>query len=62
MQEATIHLDDLPKLKRMYNLAVKKNLETFKVLLVCGKEGEFLTTYAKYVIEHLENVSKKVNN
>lgn len=62
MQEATVHLDDLPKLKRMYNLAVKKNLESFKVILACGKEGEFLTSYAKYLIEHLENVSKRVHN
>lgn len=62
MQEATVHLDDLPKLKRMYNLAVKNGHETFKVVLVCGKEGEFLTTYAKYLIEHLENVSKRVRN
>ena len=46
----------------MYNLAVKNEHDTFKCVLVCGKEGEFLTTYAKYVIEHLENVSKKVHN
>ena len=62
MQEATVHLDDLPKLKRMYNLAVKNGSDSFKCVLVCGKEGEFHTPFAKYLIEHLENVSKCVRN
>lgn len=58
-KQATVHLDDLPKIKRMYKIAVDNGKESFKVALVCGVEGEFLTSYAKYLIEHLENVASK---
>lgn len=57
MQEATVHLDDLPKLRNTYEIAVRRGEEEFTMPLVCGAEGRFLTAYAKYVIEYLESVS-----
>lgn len=49
-----ISLEDLPSLKANYNNAVKLNKEIF-----IFKNQELLTSYAKYLIEHLENQVKK---
>lgn len=57
MQETIVQLDDLPKLKITYELAVRKGRKEFSMPLVCGAEGKFLTAYAKYLIEYLESVS-----
>lgn len=43
----------LKELKSCYNTAIKENKESF-----IFKGDEYLTTYAKYVIEYLENEFK----
>lgn len=49
MPETTVTLKDLPSLKKQYIQAVKDGKEFFKY-----KEGELVTSYAKYLIEYLQ--------
>lgn len=56
-KEPYISLDDLPKLKRLYNKAVKegKNEFIFKGFVI-------LTDYAKYAVKYLESMKRRINN
>jgi hypothetical protein len=49
MARAVIVMSDLPKLKRLYNKAVRDKKAEFQF-----KGNTVLTEYAKYVIEYLE--------
>ena len=50
----TFTLDTYQKLKNEYNKSVQNNLEVFTF------EGhELLTTYAKYLIQHLQTIFEK---
>lgn len=48
-----VTLEDLPALKREYRVAVEEGEQEFEF-----KGMRVLTSYAKYLIEHLENVKK----
>lgn len=52
--QGTITLAELPALKAEYERAVKDGSELFKF-----KGMDLNTKYAKYLIEHMENVLKK---
>ena len=48
-----VQLADLATIKRHYNKAVKANATEFTCKLKNGVQAEFLTSYAKYLIEYL---------
>lgn len=49
MEQGYLVLDDYPKIKRLYNKAVKEDEEIFTY-----KGQEILTQYAKYLLEYME--------
>lgn len=49
MPQATVTIKDLPALKKAYKKAVEKNKDYFVY-----RDSEFITSYAKYLIEFLE--------
>ena len=49
-----VTIDDLPKLKGYYNLAVEKGWEQFDF-----NGSILLTAYAKYLIEYLEGIKAR---
>ncbi len=59
MKQPTVTINDLPNLKRQYTKAVKANKLEFTCYLTCGMQGEFLVSYAKYLIEHLTNLKNE---
>lgn len=52
--QGTITLAELPELKVEYERAAKEGAELFKF-----KGNDLYTDYAKYLIQHMENVEKK---
>lgn len=54
--QGTISLSELPDFKKEYERAVADGSELFKF-----KGMDVLTSYAKYMIEHLENEKKRHN-
>jgi len=50
----SISIDELPKLKRAYNKAVKEGKESFMF-----EDAELVTSYAKYLIEYFESLLKR---
>ena len=59
MTQPTITLDDLTNIKRQYTKAVKANKTEFKCWLICGVQTTLVTSYAKYLIEHLTNIKNE---
>lgn len=49
----SISIEDLPNLKRQYTKAIKTNKTKLRCWLVCGQQGTFIVSYAKYLIERL---------
>lgn len=45
--------EDLPRLKRLYNKAVKEGKESFMY-----EGNEILTSYCKYLIEYMDTLNK----
>lgn len=50
-----MNVDYYSKLKEAYNNAVENKAESFFL----GKD-EYLTTYAKYLLEYMENYNKQI--
>jgi hypothetical protein len=57
--DTTINQSDLPMIEKEYKKAIKNKKKVFKVALSCGKTGEFVVGYAKYLIEFLTNLKNE---